>query len=43
MKNKIFNSFDDAIDDIFDGAVIAHSTFGISSQALNLWEALSRK
>ncbi len=43
MKNKIFDSFDKAIDDIFDGAVIAHSIFGTASQALNLWEALSRK
>jgi 3-oxoacid CoA-transferase subunit A len=43
MKNKIFESFDKAIDDIFDGAVIGHSIFGTASQALNLWEALSRK
>ncbi len=43
MKNKVFASFDEAIADIFDGAVIAHSTFGVASQALNLWEALSRK
>ncbi len=43
MKNKIFDSFDKAIEDIFDGAVIAHSIFGTASQALNLWEALSRK
>ncbi len=43
MKNKVFPSFDEAVADIFDGAIIAHSTFGIASQALNLWEALSRK
>jgi len=43
LKNKIFDSFDKAIEDIFDGAVIAHSIFGTASQALNLWEALSRK
>ncbi len=43
MKNKVFTSFDDAITDIFDGAIIAHSSFGIASQALNLWEALTRK
>ena len=43
MKNKIFESFDKAIEDVFDGAIIAHSIFGTASQALNLWEALSRK
>jgi 3-oxoacid CoA-transferase A subunit len=43
VKNKIFDSFDKAIEDIFDGAMIAHSIFGTASQALNLWEALSRK
>jgi 3-oxoacid CoA-transferase subunit A len=43
MKNKIFDSFDKAIEDIFDGAVIGHSIFGTASQPLNLWEALSRK
>jgi len=43
LKNKIFDSFDKAIEDIFDGAFIAHSIFGTASQALNLWEALSRK
>jgi 3-oxoacid CoA-transferase len=43
MKNKVFASFDEAIADIFDGAIITHSTFGTASQALNLWEALSRK
>lgn len=43
MKNKIYESFDKAIEDVFDGAVIAHSTFGTSSMALNLWEALTRK
>jgi 3-oxoacid CoA-transferase A subunit len=43
MKNKIFDSFDSAIADIFDGASIAHSSFGPASMALNLWEALYRK
>ncbi len=43
MKNKIYDSFDKAIEDIFDGAIIAHSTFGTASMALNLWEALARK
>jgi 3-oxoacid CoA-transferase subunit A len=43
MKTQIFNSFDEAIADIFDGAVIAFSTFGSASQAMNLWEALYRK
>ncbi len=40
MKNKIFESFEEAVADIFDGAVIAFSTFGTASQALNLWEAM---
>jgi acyl CoA:acetate/3-ketoacid CoA transferase alpha subunit len=39
MKNKIFGSFEEAVADIFDGATIALSTFGTSSQAVNLWEA----
>lgn len=43
MKNKIYESFEAAVADIFDGAVIAFSTFGIASQALNLWEALYNK
>lgn len=43
MKNKIFEGFNEAVADIFDGAVIAFSTFGIASQALNLWEALYSK
>ena len=43
MKSKIFESFDKAIEDVFDGAIVAHSIFGTASQALNLWEALSRK
>jgi 3-oxoacid CoA-transferase subunit A len=43
MKNKIFESFEEAIADIFDGAVIAFSTFGTVSQAINLWEALYNK
>lgn len=43
MKTRILDSFDEAIADVFDGAVIAFSTFGIASQAMNLWEALYRK
>ncbi len=43
MKNKVYESFDKAIEDVFDGAVIAHSIFGAASQPLNLCEALSRK
>jgi len=43
MKTKILDSFDEAVADIFDGAVIAFSTFGTASQAMNLWEALYRK
>jgi 3-oxoacid CoA-transferase A subunit len=40
MKNKIFDSFEEAVADIFDGATIAFSTFGTASQAVNLWEAV---
>lgn len=40
MKNKIFDSFKEAVADIPDGAVIAFSTFGTASQAVNLWEAI---
>ncbi len=43
MKTKILNSFDEAVADVFDGAVIAFSTFGPASQAMNLWEALYKK
>jgi 3-oxoacid CoA-transferase subunit A len=43
MKNKIYESFDEAIADVFDGAIIASSTFGTASQAVNLWEALYNK
>ena len=43
VKDKIYDSFDRAIADIFDGAAIAHSSFGDASRPLNLWEALSRK
>jgi 3-oxoacid CoA-transferase A subunit len=43
MKNKIFNSFEEAVADIFDGATIAFSTFGTVSQPMNLWEALYKK
>jgi acyl CoA:acetate/3-ketoacid CoA transferase alpha subunit len=43
MKNKVYDSFDKAINDIFDGAIVAHTIFCTAIQALNLWEALSRK
>ena len=43
MKNKIYDSFDAAIGDVFDGAVIADSTFGTQCLAMNLWEALTHK
>jgi 3-oxoadipate CoA-transferase alpha subunit len=43
MKNKIFDSFEAATADIFNGATIAFSTFGTASQAINLWEALYKK
>lgn len=43
MRNKVCDSFDKAIEDIFDGAIVAASIFGTASQPLNLWEALSRK
>lgn len=43
MKNKIYDSFDSAISDIFDGAIIAHSIFGPASVPMNLIEALTRK
>ena len=43
MKNKICDSFDAAIADIFDGAIIADSWFGTQCLAMNLWEALTRK
>jgi len=43
MKNKVYESFDKAIEDVFDGAIVAASIFGTASQPLNLWEALSRK
>jgi 3-oxoacid CoA-transferase A subunit len=43
MKNKVYETFDVAIEDIFDGAIVAGSIFGTASQPLNLWEALTRK
>ena len=43
MKTRILDSFDEAVADIFDGAIIAFSTFGLASQAMNIWEALYRK
>ncbi len=43
MKNKVFTSFEEATADVFDGAIIAFSTFGNTSQAMNLWEALYKK
>lgn len=43
MKNKIYKDFDSAVADIFDGAIIADSTFGTQCLAMNLWGALTRK
>jgi hypothetical protein len=43
MKNKVYESFEKAIDDVFDGAAIAHSISSTPSQAVNLWGALSLK
>lgn len=43
MKNKIYTSFEEATADIFDGAMIAFSTFGIVSQAINLWESIYKR
>jgi 3-oxoacid CoA-transferase subunit A len=43
LKNKIYDSFDAAIADISDGAVIADSSFGTQCLAMNLWAALTRK
>jgi 3-oxoacid CoA-transferase A subunit len=43
MKNKIYDSFDSAVADVFDGAMVAHSVFGPASVPLNLIDALSRK
>jgi 3-oxoacid CoA-transferase subunit A len=43
MKNKVYESFDKAIEDVFDGAIISYSHFGTASEALNLMEALTRK
>ncbi len=43
MKNKIVDSFDEAVADVFDGAFIAFSTFGTASSAMNLWEAIYKK
>jgi len=43
MKNKIVSSFDEAVADVFDGAVIAYSQWGATGLAQNLISALTRK
>ena len=43
MRNKIVNSFAEAVADIPDGSTIAFSTFGTASLATNLWEAIYNK
>ncbi len=43
MKNKIFNSFDDAVADIEDGASIAVECWGTTAMPQNLIAAVKRK
>ena len=43
MINKVFDSFDEAIADIQDGAVIAVECWGYPATAHNLIAALRRK
>jgi len=43
VKNKIVSSFDEAVADVFDGAVIAYSEWNAVSLAQNLLGALMRK
>jgi 3-oxoacid CoA-transferase subunit A len=43
MKNKVFNSFDEAVADIPDGASIATGCWGMTSLSQNLIAALKRK
>ena len=43
MRNKVFKSFDKAVADIPNGAVIAMDSWAISATAQNLIAALKRK
>jgi hypothetical protein len=43
MKNKVYESFEKAIDDVFDGVAITHSMSSTAGQAVNLCEVLSLK
>lgn len=43
MKNKIISSFDEAVADVFDGAVIAYSMLFATGAPQNLFGALMRK
>src|SRR4030042_683752 len=43
MRNKVFNSFDEAVADIPNGAVIAMDSWAIAATAQNLIAALKRK
>jgi 3-oxoacid CoA-transferase len=43
MRNKVFNSFDEAVADIPDGATIAIESWGIPACAQNLVAAVKRK
>ena len=43
MLNKVFNSFDEAVADIPDGASIAMECWGIPGSAQNLIAAIKRK
>jgi len=43
MKDKIVSSFDDAVADVFDGAVIAYSEWNATGLPQNLIGALTRK
>jgi len=43
MRNKVFTSFDEAVADIPNGAIIAMDSWAISATAQNLIAALKRK
>ncbi|MBE0481099.1 MAG: 3-oxoacid CoA-transferase subunit B [Dehalococcoidia bacterium] len=43
MRNKVFDSFDQAVADIPDGATIAVDSWGVAATAQNLIAALKRK
>jgi len=43
MKNKIVSSFDEAVADVFDGAVVAYSMLYATGAPQNLFGALMRK